>query len=52
MRQSEIINLSGLKEVCEILFADQAQYKLQEYINSAKPKIDAVLKDCFDKQAS
>lgn len=32
LRREEIINAPGLKEACEILFGDEAEAKLQEYI--------------------
>jgi glycerol-3-phosphate dehydrogenase len=33
VRREEIINAPGLKEACEILFGDEAEAKLQEYID-------------------
>jgi hypothetical protein len=32
--QEDIINAPGLQEACEILFGDEAEAKLQEYIAS------------------
>lgn len=34
VRKSDILSAPGLKEVCEILFGDEAEAKLQEYIDS------------------
>ncbi len=34
VRPQDIVNAPGLKEACEILFADEAAQKLQEYIES------------------
>ena len=36
VRHEDVINAPGLKEACKILFADQADEKLQEYIDSMK----------------
>ena len=36
LRKSEIINTKGIKEACSILFGDEAEAKLQEYINEAQ----------------
>ena len=33
VRREEIINAPGLKEACEILFGDEAEAKLQEYVD-------------------
>jgi len=34
VRRDEIINAPGLKEACEILFGDEAEAKLQEYVEA------------------
>ena len=34
VRREEIINAPGLKEACEILFGDEAEAKLQEYVEA------------------
>lgn len=34
VRKQDILNAPGLKEVCEILFGDEAEQKLEEYIQS------------------
>lgn len=38
VRQKDILAAPGLKEACEILFGDEAQAKLQEYIDSVTHK--------------
>ncbi len=35
VRREDIINTPGLREACEIFFGDQAEAKLQEYIESS-----------------
>lgn len=37
VRKQDILDAPGLKEACEILFGDEAEEKLQEYIESVKP---------------
>lgn len=36
LQKQDIIHARGIQEACEILFGDQAQSKLQEYINDSK----------------
>ena len=36
VRKRDILAAPGLKEACEILFGDEAEQKLQEYIESVK----------------
>ncbi|NHN35896.1 glycerol-3-phosphate dehydrogenase/oxidase [Pseudomaricurvus alcaniphilus] len=38
VRREDIINAAGLREACEILFGDEAEAKLQEYIDSTAPE--------------
>lgn len=39
VRREDIIKQRGLKEVCKILFADEAKHKLQEYIDSTSNSV-------------
>ncbi|MGI9284704.1 MAG: glycerol-3-phosphate dehydrogenase/oxidase, partial [Pseudomonadales bacterium] len=41
VRREDIINAPGLKEACEIFFGDQAEAKLQEYIESSSEQVQA-----------
>ncbi|MBR9911539.1 MAG: glycerol-3-phosphate dehydrogenase/oxidase [Gammaproteobacteria bacterium] len=38
VRREDIINATGLREACEILFGVEAEAKLQEYIDSTAPE--------------
>lgn len=38
VRQQDILSAPGLKEACDILFGDEAEAKLQEYIHSVSPE--------------
>ena len=46
VRQEDILAAPGLREACEILFGDEAEAKLQEYITSVgkdvSPREDVV----------
>lgn len=39
VRTEDILNAPGLREACEILFGDEADEKLQEYIDSLNPPV-------------
>jgi alpha-glycerophosphate oxidase/glycerol-3-phosphate dehydrogenase len=39
VRQEDILNAPGLREACEILFGDEAEAKLQEYITSVRKDV-------------
>jgi len=34
VRRDELLQSAGLKEACEILFGDEAEIRLQEYVDS------------------
>ncbi len=42
VRGEYIVNAQGLKEACEILFGDQAEAKVQEYIDLTAAETHAV----------
>ena len=40
VRNRDIVHAPGLKEACKIFFGDQAEAKLQEYIDSLGDRLD------------
>ena len=45
VRKQDIIAAPGLREACEILFGDEAEIKLQEYVDSVSAEVDKELKN-------